>query len=194
MREKIRISLILHPESEIGLKTVTTIILTLILAVPYFGAYLYLNSVKIQNRKEIHSVLRTMKQPADLVLLKFTTKETLEKLRWEHDREFEYNGQMYDIVEATASGDTVIYLCYPDHKETRINKELGKSLARATGQDPSRKSQNDRLTEVFKLTFLQTLSTWTPTVPALLSVNHSPLTIYHSSSAPSPPSPPPKTV
>jgi hypothetical protein len=91
-------------------------------------------STWIELRRAIirHEVRRHIIQPADrsgLVLLQFSKPETEALLRWEHSSEFEFNGQMYDIVESWVDGDTVYYRCWWDKAETRLNGIL-RALAR----------------------------------------------------------------
>lgn len=73
--------------------------------------------------------------PEELVLLKFTSLEAQTKLRWEHSKEFEYRGQMYDVVSYETKGDSIFYRCWWDHKETQLNKRLKILVAKALDQD-----------------------------------------------------------
>lgn len=59
----------------------------------------------------------------DLVLLKFD-KKSFRKLRWEKEDEFEYEGQMYDVLESEEKGDSVFYRCFRDNKETKLIKRF----------------------------------------------------------------------
>jgi hypothetical protein len=54
------------------------------------------------------------------VLLKFSISEIHRAVRWEHAHEFEYQEEMYDIISTEYHGDTVIYRCYHDLKETQL--------------------------------------------------------------------------
>ncbi len=45
-----------------------------------------------------------------------------------HSREFEYRGQMYDIVEKQEFDETTWYLVYPDVKETKLKVKLKKLI------------------------------------------------------------------
>lgn len=42
--------------------------------------------------------------------------------------EFEFNNQMYDIVDKVISKDSVQYWCWWDFKETKLNKQLDELL------------------------------------------------------------------
>ncbi len=89
----------------------------------------------------------------ELVLLKFTAKESKTELRWEHSREFEYKGQMYDIVEKSIQGGTIFYWCWWDHEETKLNKQLDGLLANVLGNNPQRQEKKSQLADFFKKLF-----------------------------------------
>ncbi|MBK7106785.1 MAG: hypothetical protein IPH62_16035 [Ignavibacteriae bacterium] len=60
----------------------------------------------------------------DLAHLKFSKDEIKTKLYWEHSKEFEYNGIMYDVVESINLHDSVEYICWQDDEETELNKRF----------------------------------------------------------------------
>ena len=53
---------------------------------------------------------------SELVLFKFSKEETTTKLNWKHAKEFEFNQQMYDVVEKQVSKDSIHYWCWWDFK------------------------------------------------------------------------------
>lgn len=87
---------------------------------------------------------------SELVLLKFSFSEINSGLRWEHDKEFEYRSQMYDIVEKIIKVDSVYYWCWWDHEETALNKELDNLVAKTLGTDRENNSRQKRLVEFYK--------------------------------------------
>ena len=87
-----------------------------------------------------------------LVLLSFPVTTAQDKLRWEHAGEFEFNGQMYDVVKTEIRGDTIHYWCFWDKKETTLNTRIKDLVAKAAGNHPQNKENQKRL-----ITFLQTL-------------------------------------
>ncbi len=129
----------------------------------------------------------------EFVLLKFTKKETQTKLRWEHSREFEYNGQMYDIVDTEIKGDSIFYRCWWDHKETQLNKKLDKLVVQAFGKDPQKRNKQEQLFSFFKSFFSPEPVEWQQTaIHYERVVRHFPL--YNAFFDPlifPPPAPPP---
>lgn len=59
---------------------------------------------------------------------RFTEKEIKENLRWEHDREFEYKGQMYDVIERRTVDGLVELSVYADHEETELKIKMAHLL------------------------------------------------------------------
>jgi hypothetical protein len=158
------------------------------------GTYIFLQYNKNKIKKEIAGMILTGLDKKDLVLLKFTKNEVETRLNWKHAGEFEYNGQMYDIVEKHQEGDTIWYNCYKDNKETRLNSEQDRLVARAMGQDPVQKSQTEKIMNFFKTFYRSDVFNWKP-FTSLTSIFHFSFFIFNYSSlslSPPPPAPPPK--
>ena len=88
--------------------------------------------------------------PQELVLLKFTKETEAKQLRWEHSKEFEFKGQMYDVVSKESHGDTTYFRCWWDYEETALNKQLQKLIQIAWGNSPDNEQQQKTLKEFFK--------------------------------------------
>lgn len=101
--------------------------------------------------------------PEELVLLKFSKEETQTKLRWEHSKEFEYDGQMYDIVSKEVKGDSIFYRCWWDHEETKLNKKLQILVANALNEDEDKRKFQLNLHNYFFSFFCTDLSNWQAT-------------------------------
>lgn len=96
----------------------------------------------------------------ELVLLKFTSEEAKNALKWKHAKEFEFRQQMYDIVETKVVGDTTYYWCWWDHEETKLNKQLSLLVAKALNSNPQKKEKEDWLSTYFKSFYLLNSSNW----------------------------------
>ena len=59
--------------------------------------------------------------PVEIIIHK---DEIDSKLVWEHEREFELGGEMYDVISSQIMGDSIFYQCLHDAKETSINKRI----------------------------------------------------------------------
>ena len=87
----------------------------------------------------------------ELVYFEFSTQEIKTKLRWEHSKEFEYQNQMYDVVEKKiVNGKTQLW-CWLDSEETILNQKLQKLLTSVFSHDTKSK---DKENQVFLFTKL----------------------------------------
>jgi len=94
----------------------------------------------------------------ELVQIKVLQDESGGLIRWEHPDEFEFEGQMYDVVYKQFKGDTSIYWCWWDHKETRLNRELDTLVAGILGNDTQRKEKNKNLVDFIKKLYCESFS------------------------------------
>lgn len=137
---------------------ISGILLLFCLIAPIVATFTFLHYHKKHIRKEVkHKIIAGIDRD-ELVLLKFTKKESKTKLRWEHSKEFEYKNQMYDIVEKEFKGDTIYYWCWWDHEETELNKKLDVLVAYALGQDAQRKESQKQLENFYKSLYCYPLS------------------------------------
>lgn len=80
-----------------------------------------------------------------LELLTFKSSEINTRVSWKDAHEFSFNGNMYDIVSSQIVNDSVYYWCWPDLKETQLNKQLYHLLDTALGQNPIRSESTTKL-------------------------------------------------
>ncbi len=106
------------------LKSISSIALIVLLVSPFWVLHSLMRLEKYQVRREVKQNLIKRIDRNELIHLKFATSEISEKLKWEHSKEFEYAGEMYDVVERVEAGDTVHFWCWWDNEETKLNKQL----------------------------------------------------------------------
>lgn len=131
----------------------------LLLTMPFQWAG-YLLVFKIQQhqiRHEIKQWIRTGVPEGELALLKIP--RTLEdsanrEFQRFHDREFCFQGMMYDIVRQEAHGDTTWYYCLSDEKEMQLFASLDELVKRELDQDPARKKPGEKLQRLLSSLFL----------------------------------------
>ena len=134
--------------------------LLFVLFAPVITIYLYLQFEKSAIRREIKWKMIAGMDEEELVLLKFTKEETQTKLRWEHSKEFEYDGQMYDIVSKEVKGDSIFYRVWWDHEETKLNKQLVKLVTSAMDQDEENQRNQKNLYHYFWSLFCTKTLEW----------------------------------
>lgn len=103
--------------------------------VPFTGTYLWLYCEKVAVKQQVKQKILGGIDKEELVWLTFKTTEATKILHWEHAREFEYQGRMYDVVETLVKGDSISYRCWPDHAETQLNRLIIEMAKTDTGKD-----------------------------------------------------------
>ncbi|WP_255037799.1 hypothetical protein [Lacihabitans soyangensis] len=87
------------------------------------------------------------------MLFKKIPKESLisiEKPLGFDNREFEYEGVMYDVVEVKIEKDKKILFCFADIKETELGLNFEKNLDFLWSKNPVRKDVSSKLVDFFK--------------------------------------------
>jgi len=171
------------------------ILLLLCLSTPLIGTYAGLRFEKYRIRKEVKKHMLAGLPDSALVFFKFSRQDSRTLLRWEHSREFEYQGEMFDVVKQLTQNDSLLLWCWHDHAETKLNRQLRHLIARYQANDPCRHDQEHRLAIFFLTLFYE----YAPCFQV-----HGPLTEYLAlpsatdllpeAEAMQPPSPPPDRV
>ena len=136
------------------------IFLLLCLLLPSAGTYVWLTFHKKNLKKEVKHKLIAGIDKEELVLLKFSKAEVDKKLKWEHSKEFEYEGQMYDVVETKTTKDSISYWCWWDYEETKLNQKLNKIFIGVLGEDNQTKEKQKRLTNFYLSLFIHKKPIW----------------------------------
>lgn len=131
------------------MKNLHGILLLACLGVPLLGTYAWLQYQKLVVKSEVKQALMVGMEKERLVRLAFTPIQAETLLRWEHSREFEYRGQMYDVVDAQIRSDSSVYWCWWDQEETLLNQHLLTLVERILERDPQRQNAKDQLNQFF---------------------------------------------
>ncbi len=126
-------------------RLISFVILACIIFDPVVGTHTWLQYKKTKVKHEVWEQIDSGIDQSELVLLKFSKKETQTKLRWEHEREFEYNHRMYDVVRTKTVGETVYYWCWYDHIETMLNRQMEELASQAVGPVSKKKKERAML-------------------------------------------------
>ncbi|MBI4810716.1 MAG: hypothetical protein HY800_04610 [Ignavibacteriales bacterium] len=159
-------------------------------SVPFGGSYILLQYQKLRIKKEIKHRIISGIDKNELVFFKFSKTESEKELLWEHSKEFEYKGEMYDVVESEEKGDTICYWCWWDHEETSLNKRLNILLARAMEQNPQQQEKARRVAIFLQSLFSPNTIDWNAFFLFCFTIQN-PTNFFYSSVNISPPIPPP---
>jgi hypothetical protein len=100
------------------------IVLSLLFILPLHSSFLSIQHRKKMLRKEIKRKIIAGLKEEELVKLKFANADLNRKLKWKHSKEFEFNGEMYDIVSVSKTSDSTEYLLWWDAEESVLNQKL----------------------------------------------------------------------
>ncbi len=128
----------------------TGILFLVCLIIPLVIVFFYLHYQISMVQKEVKELMIPGMEKDELVVLKFTREKAQKELDWKHSKEFEYKGEMYDVVEKEIKGDTIYYHCWWDHRETELNEQLDILVAKILGNNPQKQNSRDRIVEFYK--------------------------------------------
>lgn len=122
----------------------------LALTLPFIGVYGWLKFEKAAVRKSVKHRLMEGIPKDELIQFTFALEDTAKVLNWIHSKEFEYQGEMYDIVTRYYSKDSVKYDLWWDHEETELNKKLARLTNGLINQNPVEQSKTNYIVFVNK--------------------------------------------
>lgn len=97
----------------------------------------------------------------EMIIVQFSLHEVNKCIEWENDHEFEWNGNMYDVVRKEVKLDSIFYWCHLDKEETIINEcldELNRFLA---GAESNTEEKQQILNKLFKKLYCADANEWT---------------------------------
>lgn len=136
--------------------------LLLVLLCPSGLAYMFFAWQKHQVKETVKARLLAGMDPSELMELKLSKTDAEALLEWEDEREFEYQGQMYDVVKMNAEGDSIRFTCYRDQAESRLEQELRRLLAQPLKDDPAAAGNAQRLIDFYQSLFCVEGPSWAP--------------------------------
>lgn len=109
---------------------------------------------KTEIRNKVFNQIRSGIAPEKLIQFSFTKLE-VQQLNWKKVHEFEFEGEMYDIVASNIVNDIIQYTCFHDTKETKLKRRLYKFLSQFIDSDHHNDSDNQRTNSIQKVYFNQ---------------------------------------
>lgn len=110
---------------------------------------------KYQVQEEVKALLAQTADEEQFILLKFSKDEAKTKLKWEDATEFEYNGQMYDVIKSFENGDSIFFWVWCDNEETSLKKHYHALLSNLLYNNTQQKENSKKLIDFFKTLFFQ---------------------------------------
>jgi hypothetical protein len=128
----------------------------------------------------------------DLVKISVSTHPKNNELAWEHEREFEYRGEMYDVVRTVYDKDSIHYYCFNDKAECTLNSQLQEALNLMGIKDKKPKEHQGKLLEFYKNLYCTNSISFADTHPTAHDIIISTTYGYQSVYCANLPTPPPE--
>jgi hypothetical protein len=116
-------------------KSLASILLIFTFVLPLAVPYTVLQYQKKAIKRKVKWMMIAGLDEQDLVHLTFSKAESAQ-LDWKHSTEFAFEGELYDVVRTYERGDQIIYICWHDHEETALYKDLDQLLVNYFKQAP----------------------------------------------------------
>ncbi|MDX2283737.1 MAG: hypothetical protein NW241_06220 [Bacteroidia bacterium] len=174
------------------MKPAAGIALLCCLILPHAGLQGWLAYETYAARQAAWERLEGRTESQTLVYLRFSRDAARTQLRWEHAREFEYRGQMYDIVSEEIRSDSVRYGCWPDARETELRQAAREAAGRMLGAGARSRQRSRALAQLLTQVYMPAGTAWQPEMPEKPAVRYA----AHAPGAgllpPAPEAPPPE--
>lgn len=121
---------------------------------PFWGTYFYLTIQQKYIKEGVQNKIEEGIPINEMVKLTFSKSEIDKVLRWEHDKEFQYNGQMYDIIEVLNQGDSIQYICWWDKAETATKENMQKLISEEINKSKPSKHKPFNFSDYYKFLYV----------------------------------------
>ena len=133
------------------MKRTTAILLFFALTFPFWGSLVVLHIQKKKVQREIKWSIAKGLPKSELTHLSFKSNEVDARVEWKHNKEFRFEGEMYDIVQKQQQGDSIHFWCWWDKEETLLNRKIEKLAYLALNGNETSNNQKNHFFRFLKL-------------------------------------------
>ena len=102
------------------------------------GYYFVFRSRQLEIKKQMRSYLLANPENSNLITFEYSIPDnTNDKLQWENENEFSYQGNMYDVLDRRSGHDKIVIRCIEDRNETSLLKTFEELLRRQSSSSKS---------------------------------------------------------
>ena len=135
-------------------KLIWTLVLLVSLVTPFCLGTLWFYGQLNVAKATAKTILDSKQDDFRYLELKFSQDDAVRLLDWEHAHEFSFKGEMYDVVQVVNLGDSVLYYCYHDIKESKLQKAFQAFLGGYLNNHPYGSKQQKQTETFFKSLYL----------------------------------------
>ena len=110
-----------------------------------FGYYIVFQLVQFQVRDEVKTRLKYSVPESDLVLISIDDGSDSLLIWVKPEKEFRYQGQMYDIVKLKKTKFKTLYYCLQDFKESKLFEHLDRHINNYIAHNPDQQNKTKNL-------------------------------------------------
>ena len=175
------------------MKKALSILLLVMLTAPLLLTEVWMKVEQRSIRRAVKWKIAHHLDAEELVVLSFHKDEVAHQLRWEHDKEFEFLGRMYDVVRTHQSHDSISYECWPDDDETQLNLNLQTTVSKLLNASPEKQDREAQVMQFIRNLYFNSINT-IAFIPRAADIYFVVVHQQWDSQQPSPPSPPPQWI
>lgn len=126
---------------------------TLLLFLQMFGPAMVYRIQRSVIRESVKQQVVAGIDSSDLVEITIPNHRLELDLQWEHEREFKYKGQWYDLVSSKQKENSTVFLCYSDKKETQLEEKF-EEITSVEIDSTDRQSQRAKFSQLVDSNYL----------------------------------------
>jgi hypothetical protein len=101
------------------------IAILMFMLMPFLATLLWVKGEQYAAKKHVKRSIMYNTPKDELIRFDFQLSDTV-LLNWKHNKEFEWQGEMYDIIYREYHNDGVIYYAWHDARETALNNQMAR--------------------------------------------------------------------
>lgn len=134
-----------HIRTSAWLKGTLSALLLACVLVCTIGEYVVVKATQWDIRREVKLRIQSGVPSDELVRISISKDKPPKDFIRRNAREFSYQGRMYDMVSREERGDSIIYLCIFDGRETTLYANIKQYIKYELAHDPDRQQQQKEL-------------------------------------------------
>ncbi len=136
------------------MKKVSAILLLLLILYQLVGYYSIHHFQVYRIKKDVKKQIKNSIPQDQLTSISYTLSE-IDKINWvEKDKEFIFEGVMYDVVKVKMTDSIITFFCIADFKETELFAKLDSYVNKYIASNPKQQKKSSLVFSKFQLIFL----------------------------------------
>ncbi len=143
--------------SKYSMKKIVSFLLAIVFALNVMGVFFIIQLRHRKIRSEIKQLIKEGIPEKDLTVITIPFNEA-NQLKWFKKNEFEYLGNMYDVVRQERNSKAIIYHCITDRQESALFAHINELVSQNMNSHQSRKLPVKNLLKLLSNLYSQKIS------------------------------------